>query len=79
MRLPPTGTYKPPLREYEVKLHGIAARTVTIDGTAGTHYDDLTHLESATAEGWTTATDRYGPVTIVKITGAAAKQVSASR
>ncbi len=75
----PTGTYKPPLREYEVKLHGAAARTVTIDGAQSTHYDDLAHLESGSAEGWTTATDRYGPVTIVKITAAAAKQISASR
>ncbi|MFZ3330186.1 MAG: TIM-barrel domain-containing protein [Candidatus Acidiferrales bacterium] len=75
----PTGTYKPPLREYEVKLHGISARTVTIDGAASTHYDDLAHLESASAEGWTTATDRYGPVSIVKITAAAAKRISASR
>ena len=75
----PTGTYKPPLREYEVKLHGISARTVTIDGAAGTHYDDLAQLESGSAEGWTTATDRYGPVTIVKITAAAATQISASR
>ena len=45
----------------------------------GTHYDDLAHLESASAEGWTTATDRYGPVTILKVTAAAAKQISASR
>jgi alpha-glucosidase len=75
----PTGTYKPPLREYEVKLHGISARTVTIDGAAGTHYDDLAHLESGSAEGWTTATDRYGAVTIVKATAATAKQISAAR
>lgn len=73
------GNYKPPLREYEVRLHGAAARTVTIDGAPGTHYDDLAHLENAAGEGWTTATDRYGPETIVKITAAAAKQISASR
>ena len=63
----PTGTYKPPLREYEVKLHGISARAVTIDGVECTHYADLAHLESGSAEGWTTGTDRYGTVTVVKV------------
>ncbi|MFZ3380523.1 MAG: TIM-barrel domain-containing protein [Candidatus Acidiferrales bacterium] len=75
----PTGAYKPPLREYEVKLHGIAARTVTIDAAAAAHSADLATLESNSAEGWATATDRFGSVTIVKVTAAAAKQISASR
>jgi alpha-glucosidase (family GH31 glycosyl hydrolase) len=75
----PTGTYKPPLREYEVKLHGLSARAVTIDGVECTHYPDLAHLESASAEGWTTGTDVYGSVTVVKVTAATAGQISASR
>jgi alpha-glucosidase (family GH31 glycosyl hydrolase) len=75
----PTGTYKPPLREYEVKLHGITARAVTVDGKPCTHYPDLAHLESGAAEGWTTETDRYGAVTFVKIGADTAKQISASR
>ena len=62
-----------------MKLHGISARALTIDGAGATHYDDLAHLESASAEGWTTATDRYGPVTILKITAVATKLISASR
>ena len=75
----PTGTYKPPLREYEVKLHGITARAVTVDGKECAHYPDLAHLESAAAEGWTTETDRYGAVTFVKIGADTAQHISASR
>jgi alpha-glucosidase len=75
----PKGTYKTPLREYEVKLHGTAARSVTIDGQECMHYADLAQLESGAAEGWTTGTDRYGAVTFVKVASTSAKQVSASR
>jgi alpha-glucosidase (family GH31 glycosyl hydrolase) len=75
----PTGTYRPPLLEYEVKLHAIAARAVTIDGKQCTHYADLAHLESGAAEGWTTGTDRYGAVTFVKVGANTAKHISASR
>jgi alpha-glucosidase (family GH31 glycosyl hydrolase) len=75
----PTGTYKPPLREYEVRLHGISARSVTIDDVEGRHYADLAQLENGSPEGWTTGTDVYGTVTVVKVTAAAAKQISASR
>jgi hypothetical protein len=66
------------LRDYEVKLHGIAAREVTVDGKVGTHYSDLAHLENGSAEGWTTGTDRYGAVTFVKIGADTAKHISAS-
>jgi alpha-glucosidase (family GH31 glycosyl hydrolase) len=76
----PTGTYKPTLRDYEVRLHGIAARAVTIDGAQCEHYTDLAHLEAAAdAEGWATGTDRYGTVTYVKVGAAYAKQIIASR
>jgi alpha-glucosidase (family GH31 glycosyl hydrolase) len=75
----PTGTYKPPLREFELKLHGISARAVTIGGVECTHYTDLAHLESASVEGWTTGTDVYGSVTVVKVMAATARQISASR
>jgi alpha-glucosidase (family GH31 glycosyl hydrolase) len=75
----PTGTYKPPLREYEVRLHGISARSVTFDAVEGRHYADLAQLENGFAEGWTTGTDVYGSVTVVKVSASAAKQISASR
>jgi alpha-glucosidase (family GH31 glycosyl hydrolase) len=75
----PTGTYKPPLREYEVRLHGISARSVTFDAVEGRHYADLAQLENGSADGWTTGTDVYGSVTVVKVSASAAKQISASR
>ncbi len=75
----PRGTYKPALREYEVKLHGIAARAVTIGGAECMHYADLSQLESGTAEGWATGTDRYGVVTFVKIGVTSGKEIRASR
>ncbi len=75
----PTGSYSPPLREYEVRLHGIAARAVTIEGAESLHYADLAQMESGTAEGWTTGTDRFGAVTFVKVVATAAKHIAASR
>jgi hypothetical protein len=75
----PTGTYQPPLREYELKLHGITARAVTVDGKQCAHYTDLAHLESGAAEGWTTGIDRYGAVTFVKVGATSANQIRASR
>ena len=76
---PPAGTYKPPLRQYEVRLHGIAAHAVTIDGAAAQHYADLAHLESAGGEGWATGTDQYGPVTLVAVPAQSAEHIAATR
>lgn len=75
----PTGAYVPALREYEVKLHGIAARTLTIGAEPAKHYADVAQLESAGGDGWTTGTDRYGAVTIVTVPAKAAQSVVASR
>jgi alpha-glucosidase len=75
----PTGTYVPPLRKYEVRLHGISARAVTIGRAESKHYTDLAHLESGTAEGWTTGTDRYGPVTFVDVQARTAGHIAATR
>lgn len=75
----PTGTYAPALRDYEVKLHGITAREVTIGGAAAKRYANLADLESAGEPGWTTATDRYGPVTIALIPAKTSESIAASR
>jgi alpha-glucosidase (family GH31 glycosyl hydrolase) len=75
----PTGTYTPPLHEYEVRLHGITAHAVSIEGAESVRYADLVHLESGDAEGWTTGTDRYGAVTVVKVQATVAKHIAASR
>jgi hypothetical protein len=52
---------------------------VTFDAVEGRHYADLAQLENGFAEGWTTGTDVYGSVTVVKVSASAAKQISASR
>jgi alpha-glucosidase (family GH31 glycosyl hydrolase) len=75
----PAGTYTPELREYEIRLHGIKARSVTIDGTKTRHYANLAELESGGGEGWTAGNDRYGDVTIVNMGATTAKHVTAGR
>lgn len=75
----PTGTYKPALREYEIRLHGIRARAVTIDGVAGHRDTSLSQMESETAEGWTVGSDRYGDVTYIKLLASSSKHLTATR
>ncbi len=75
----PTGAYVPALDQYEVKLNGIAARTVTIGSTVGRHYANVAELESASGPGWATANDRYGPATVVIVPAKAAEDIAATR
>ena len=75
----PTAAYTPQLREYEVRLHGIKARSVSIDGAQAKSYGDVSLLENGAGEGWTVGTDRYGDVTALKIEATVAKHVVASR
>ena len=75
----PTGTFKPALREYEVRLHGIHARTVKIDDVNSNRSGSLQQLENQNAEGWTAGTDRYGDVTTVKIVANSARHIVATR
>jgi alpha-glucosidase (family GH31 glycosyl hydrolase) len=75
----PTGTYKPPLRQYEVRLHGIAARTVAIGGSGSKHFANVSELESVHADGWATGNDRYGPVTVVVVEAGTAEHIAATR
>jgi len=49
----PQGTYRPALQTYQIRLHGTAARSVTIDG--------------ATSRAWSTGKDRFGAVTTVTV------------
>lgn len=75
----PTGTYVPALQQYEVRLHGIAARTVMIGGTPGTHDANVAQLETTRGAAWATGTDQYGPVTIVMIPAKTAENIAATR
>ncbi|MGH9563907.1 MAG: TIM-barrel domain-containing protein [Terracidiphilus sp.] len=75
----PTGTYVPALDKYEVRLHGVRARTVTIGGTDGKHYVNIAELENASGSGWATGIDLYGTVTVVTIPASTAETVLATR
>lgn len=75
----PTGTYVPALRAYEVKLHGIAARTVTVGGTSAKRYASVGQLDNGGGPGWTTGTDRFGAVTVVMTPAKTAENIAATR
>lgn len=75
----PTGTFRPALREYEVRLHGIRAGRLTIDNVNSNRAGNLQQLKGPTTEGWTTGTDRYGDVTTVRIVANSAKHIVATR
>ncbi|HET8554608.1 MAG TPA: TIM-barrel domain-containing protein [Rhodanobacteraceae bacterium] len=66
----PQGDYRPALRDYLVKVHGVAAAAVS--GVAH-HYADLDALEKSDDEGWATGHDRFGPVTWIRVSAGHAK------
>lgn len=75
----PTGNYKPALQQFEVRLHGVRARSVTIGNVEAHRYTDTAQLESQAGEGWTVGTDRYGDVTYVNLMANSAKGLVAKR
>jgi alpha-glucosidase len=75
----PSGSYKPALRVYELILHGISAKSTSIDGKEPKRYDSRRQLEDSAGEGWTTGTDQYGAVTYINLGATNAKHVVAER
>jgi alpha-glucosidase (family GH31 glycosyl hydrolase) len=69
----PEGSYRPALRHYLVRVHGIAAGAV--DGSLK-HYASTAALEAADGEGWATASDRYGPLTVLRLDAGAARTLT---
>ncbi len=61
------GTYRPSLRMFLFKVHGIAASSSLQDGRLLEKAPDLAALEQAAGGGWTTGRDRFGAVTWVKV------------
>ncbi len=60
----PQGDYRPALRHYLVKVHGLAATTMSgVDH----HYADLDALEKADGPGWATGRDRFGVTTWIRV------------
>lgn len=66
------GTYTPPLRDYLVKVHGIAAGRVD---DAGPRLGSLQALKAAQGAGWATGHDRFGPVTWLRLAAGHATHV----
>ncbi|HET7268920.1 MAG TPA: TIM-barrel domain-containing protein [Oleiagrimonas sp.] len=60
----PKGHYQPALSDYLVKVHGLAAASVQ---GAGHRYATLEALKNADGVGWATGSDRYGPVTWMRL------------
>jgi alpha-glucosidase len=69
------GSFKPALKYYLVKLHGLAAASVNAGNGALKSYTDAAALEASKGEGWANGRDRYGDVTLVRIAAGRTQQV----
>ncbi|MEW9573333.1 TIM-barrel domain-containing protein [Rhodanobacter sp. Si-c] len=69
----PAGSYHPALRYWLVRVHGIASATVDAAGHALPHAATPAALEAGDGEGWSTASDRYGPVTVLRLDAGVAR------
>jgi alpha-glucosidase len=70
------GSFKPALKYYLVRLHGISATAVEHGKAALKSFADEQALEAASGEGWTIAHDRYGSVTILKLAAGQARALN---
>jgi alpha-glucosidase (family GH31 glycosyl hydrolase) len=65
----PSGSYQPPLKFYLVKIHGIVAKTVLLDGNRLPQTTEASLVESGQV-GWSGGKDRFGRLTIMRIPAA---------
>ncbi len=70
-----SGTFKPALRFYLLKIHGATASKVAADG-AMKSFDSLEALQHGTSEGWAQGNDRFGAVTYVRVNAAMARHIA---
>ncbi|MEO5829104.1 MAG: glycoside hydrolase family 31, partial [Rhodanobacter sp.] len=70
------GSYQPALKFFLFKVHGSAAGMVSDNGKALPHFDNLDALDTATGQSWASGTDRFGPVTYVRVTAATARTLA---
>ncbi len=61
------GMYRPALKFYLLKVHGIAATNVSCNGDALPQSGKLQALEQASGSGWARGHDRYGDTTYVRL------------
>lgn len=69
------GSYKPALKYYLVKVHGVTAATAKAGAAALKSYASADALLAAKGEGWAVDHDRYGSVTLLRIAAGQAKHV----
>ncbi len=72
------GRYKPALRDYLVKIHGLAAHAIRSANGKLTFYQGLDALRKAPGEGWASGHDRYGAVTYLKLAAGKPCRISLS-
>ncbi|GLQ51728.1 TIM-barrel domain-containing protein [Dyella flava] len=72
----PHGSFKPALKYYLVKLHGVAATGVQLGDGALKPYADAAALNAAKGEGWAVDHDRYGSVTLVRMAAGVAQHMT---
>ena len=72
----PEGSYRPALRHWLVRVHGVAAGSVAAGGATLRHYATPAELAAADGEGWSAASDRYGPLTVLKLDAGAARTLT---
>jgi alpha-glucosidase len=74
----PTGPYAPPLAHLECRLHAPTGTAVQVNGVALAPFADLAAFSNSTAEGWASGSDRFGPVTYVRVAAQAARSIIVS-
>ena len=72
-----SGTYKPALHFYLLKIHGVTASEVTA-GAALKAFGSLEALQHSGGEGWAHGEDRFGAVTYVRVSAPAARHITLS-
>ncbi|KZV43564.1 hypothetical protein F511_08052 [Dorcoceras hygrometricum] len=70
-----TGTYRPALRFYLLKIHGGSTTIATANGQPLREAASLDALAHATGEGWAHGHDRYGETTWVRVAAAKAQTI----
>jgi alpha-glucosidase len=70
-----TGNFGQSLRWYLFRIHGRAGSGVTVNGVAAAASPDGDSLATGSREGWAAGTDRYGPVTLVKVAAGSVKNI----
>ncbi|WP_350015797.1 TIM-barrel domain-containing protein [Rhodanobacter sp. IGA1.0] len=73
-----TGSFRPALRFYLLKIHGSAAGAVDGDGRPMKFFADPDSLQDSQGEGWASGRDRYGEVTWVRVAAGATRSVRVS-